>query len=88
MILTDNVRASVVKKNYWKAAGPGGITIEALEAPGDSEIDHIPIILNEIYKNGEMREEMCKSTCIMMSRKKVHTGMWTPQDKIYDNAAA
>ncbi|GFR57495.1 endonuclease-reverse transcriptase [Elysia marginata] len=55
--------------NHGRAAGPDGITIEALIALGDWGISQITDLLNIIYDNGEIPEEMCKSVFIMLPKK-------------------
>ncbi|GFS27822.1 TIR-NBS-LRR type disease resistance protein [Elysia marginata] len=60
-ILKDEVRKAIKIMNHGRAAGPDGITIEALIALGEWGISQITDLLNIIYDNGEIPEEMCKN---------------------------
>ncbi|GFR92248.1 endonuclease-reverse transcriptase [Elysia marginata] len=55
--------------NHGRAAGPHGITIEALIALGEWGISQITDLLNMICDNGEIPEEICKSVFIMLPKK-------------------
>ncbi|GFS05057.1 endonuclease-reverse transcriptase [Elysia marginata] len=68
-ILKDEVHKTMTMMNHGKAAGPDGITIEALIALGEWGISQITNLLNIIYDNGEIPEEMCKSVFIMLPKK-------------------
>ncbi|GFS03869.1 RNA-directed DNA polymerase from mobile element jockey-like [Elysia marginata] len=68
-ILKDEVRKAMKMMNHGRAAGPDGITIEALIALGEWGISQITDLLNIIYDNGEIPEEMCKSVFIMLPKK-------------------
>jgi len=52
-----------------KAAGPDGVTVEALSALGTWGLDKITDLLNLIYDKGEIPDEMCKSVFIMLPKK-------------------
>ena len=68
-IMKEEVREAMKKTKIGKAAGPDNITVEALEALGEWGINHITEILNLVYDNGEMLEDMCRSIFIMLPKK-------------------
>lgn len=54
------------KLNRKKAAGPGGIVIEMLEALDDFGIDMITDIIHEIYNKDGIPEELSRSMFIAL----------------------
>ena len=65
----DEVRAALRKCAVGKAAGPDNITTEMLLASGEDGINALTRLLNTMYVDGTVPEEMCSSIFIALPKK-------------------
>ena len=68
-ILQSEVRTAVTMMNKGKSAGPDGIVTEMIEALEDFGIEELTKIINKIYEEGNIPEELCKSIFIALPKK-------------------
>ena len=52
-----------------KAVGPDNISIEMIESLEDFGIDMVTILMTEIYENGDIPHDLCKSIFIALPKK-------------------
>lgn len=68
-ILKTKVEVAMAKLNRNKAVGPDGIVTEMLIALDDFGIEKITEIINEIYNNGDIPEDLSRSIFIALPKK-------------------
>lgn len=62
-ITPDEVRATVKKSASGKAAGPDGNVCEMISAAGEGGVTALTQLMNQIYAEGKVPEEMAKYHC-------------------------
>ena len=67
-ILHSEIRHAMKSMKKGKAVGEDGLAIEMLEALRDYSMDILTKLANKIYENGDITEQMCKSTFITMPK--------------------
>ena len=68
-VLEDEAVCAIKGMAKGKAAGPGGLTVEMLDALGEFGISTITRLANKIYNEGKFPAEMIKSVFITMPKK-------------------
>lgn len=68
-ISKDEIEHALQQMRNGKATGPDEIPIEVIKALGESGIDALYILFNNIYNNGQIPEDMCKSVFIALPKK-------------------
>ena len=67
-IIEAEVKYAMSKMKRGKAAGEDGIMVEMLEALGEFAIKNITVLLNQIYNEGTITEQMCRSIFIPLPK--------------------
>ena len=62
IILKDEIRTAMKKMKRWKAVGNDQIAVELLMYLGDTGVDILERLFNEMYKDGDVVDELLEST--------------------------
>ena len=68
-ILRAEVQNAIKTMKRGKAVGPDNISIEMIESLEDFGMDMVTMLMNEIYENGDIPEDLCKSIFIALPKK-------------------
>ena len=68
-ILKSEVRTAIKMMRKHKAAGPDGVVIEMIEALEEYGVEKLTEIINKIYDDGKLPEDLSKSIFITLPKK-------------------